>query len=245
MVFALVSSSWLGNGVLHTECIVLTLECSYREDVAEFFEPSVEAIVDAFEKQRQAAARLQIQIKVSLTPISYSIVISLVDQLVSFGSMLSWSVVMLPVISCTAVCSCTQHFRRCTYADLQITCMYPIIMILSHLRLLSNKAVADGAVSSYIAPLVTSRASKYTYGVECSCPYDQSLSDHRQRRHTRFTLPSGVTVLPNAFSSILQKVRASCRLSQLIVQSSDRGSKFRSGKNFDKRLLWSVLRASN
>jgi len=33
------------------------------EDVATFFEPSVEAIADAFEKQQQAATRLQIQIK--------------------------------------------------------------------------------------------------------------------------------------------------------------------------------------
>ena len=67
-IFALASSSWLGKGAPYTECVALTLERSYREDVAKFFEPSVEAITDAFEKQQQAAAGLQIQIKVSLIP---------------------------------------------------------------------------------------------------------------------------------------------------------------------------------
>ena len=73
MIFALVSLSWLGKGALHTECIALTLERSYRKDVAKFFEPTVEAIADAFEKQRQVAAGLQIQIKVSLIPILRSV----------------------------------------------------------------------------------------------------------------------------------------------------------------------------
>ena len=68
MIFALASSSWLGKGAPYTECEVLTLERSYRDDIAKFFEPSVEAIPGAFGRQRQAAARLQIQIKVSLVP---------------------------------------------------------------------------------------------------------------------------------------------------------------------------------
>jgi hypothetical protein len=83
MIFALVSSSWLGKGAPYTECIVLTLQHSHREAVATFFEPSVEAIADAFEKQRQAAARLQIQIKVSLTLTS-----SYVPDLIVLCSML-------------------------------------------------------------------------------------------------------------------------------------------------------------
>ena len=64
-----------------------------------------------------------------------------------------------------------------------------------------QKAVADGAVSSYIDPLVTSRTSKYTYGIKCYKTYDPSLSDHRKREYTRFTSLSGVSRLPNAFSS--------------------------------------------
>ena len=69
MIFALASSSWLGKGAPYAEWIVLTLQHSHREAVAKFFEPSVEAIADAFKKQQQAAARLEIQIKVSLIPI--------------------------------------------------------------------------------------------------------------------------------------------------------------------------------
>jgi hypothetical protein len=68
MIFALASSSWLGKGAPYTEYIVLTLQHSHREDVAKFFEPSVEAIADAFERQQQAAMRLQIQIKASFIP---------------------------------------------------------------------------------------------------------------------------------------------------------------------------------
>ena len=67
VISALVSSSWLGKAAPYTDCIVLTLQHSHREDVATFFEPSVEAIADAFEKQQQAATRLQIPIKVGLT----------------------------------------------------------------------------------------------------------------------------------------------------------------------------------
>ena len=67
MIFALGSSNWLGKGTPHAGCVVLIFEHSYREHVAKLFEPSVEAIADAFEKQREAAAKLQIQIKVSPT----------------------------------------------------------------------------------------------------------------------------------------------------------------------------------
>ncbi|KAN0081574.1 hypothetical protein V8E55_009198 [Tylopilus felleus] len=56
-----------------------------------------------------------------------------------------------------------------------------------------NKAVADGAVSSYIDPLVTSRTSRFTYGTKY------------RREHTQLTSLSGATMLPNAFASILQK----------------------------------------
>lgn len=69
MIYALVRSSWLGKDFLHrlsgTE--LQTFVLWYRKDIAAFFEPSVEAIADAFEKQRRAATRLKFQIKVRLT----------------------------------------------------------------------------------------------------------------------------------------------------------------------------------
>ena len=73
-------------------------------------------------------------------------------------------------------------------------------------RFFSNKAVADGAVLSYIDPLVTSRTSRFTYGIECYTPYLASRAGHREREKTQFTDASGVVALPNAFQSILTKV---------------------------------------
>ena len=97
--------------------------------------------------------------------------------------------------------------------------------------LFSNKAVADGAVSSYVSPLVTSRTSKYTYGVECIKTYNPSLSDHRDRQHTQFTVPSGDAVLPNGFKSILQKVCIGQQSVTVFIQFPDRVSKCRSSKH--------------
>ena len=67
MIFALGSLNWLGKGTPHTGCVVLIFKHSYKKHVAKLFEPSVEAITDAFEKQCKVAAKLQIQIKVSPT----------------------------------------------------------------------------------------------------------------------------------------------------------------------------------
>jgi len=137
------------------------------EDVAKFFEPSVEAIADAFEKQQQAAMRLQIQIKHAFLVGGYAA-----------SDFLYRSLQLHPAFSEVQLCRPSSQV---------------------------NKAVADGAVSSYIAPLVTSRTSKCTYGVECIRRYDQSLFDHRQRKQKQFTVPSGAAALPNAFASILQR----------------------------------------
>jgi len=127
----------------------------------------VEAITDAFEKQRQAAAGLQIQIKHAFLVGGYAA-----------SDFLYRSLQLHPAFSEVHLCRPSSHV---------------------------NKAVADGAVSSYIAPLVFSRTSKYTYGVECVRVYDRSLPDHREREHTQFTALSGGTVLPNAFLSILKR----------------------------------------
>ncbi|KAG6370170.1 hypothetical protein JVT61DRAFT_12317 [Boletus reticuloceps] len=137
------------------------------ENVAKFFEPSVEAIVDTFEKQREAAAKLQIQIKHVFLVGGYAA-----------SDFLYRRLQLHPAFSEVQLCRPSSQV---------------------------NKAVADGAVSSYVAPLVTSRASKYTYGVACIREYDQSLPDHRERYHTQFTILSGITVLPNAFKSILER----------------------------------------
>ncbi|KIJ14485.1 hypothetical protein PAXINDRAFT_115792 [Paxillus involutus ATCC 200175] len=68
-----------------------------------------------------------------------------------------------------------------------------------------NKAVADGGVSFYIDHLVSSRAARFTYGVNCTTGYKHQNSEHNARRATAFRSLSGRLVLPNAFQSILTK----------------------------------------
>jgi hypothetical protein len=68
-----------------------------------------------------------------------------------------------------------------------------------------NKAVADGAVSYFIDHLVSSRVSRFTYGTECSVPFNPFDMEHRARQKDVFRSASGILALPRAFSSILTK----------------------------------------
>ncbi|KAG1792831.1 uncharacterized protein HD556DRAFT_1432493 [Suillus plorans] len=45
-----------------------------------------------------------------------------------------------------------------------------------------NKAVADGAVSYFIDHLVSSRVARFTYGTECSVPFNPFDMEHRARQ---------------------------------------------------------------
>ncbi|KAG2129869.1 uncharacterized protein EDB93DRAFT_1095170 [Suillus bovinus] len=68
-----------------------------------------------------------------------------------------------------------------------------------------NKAVADGAVSYFIDHLVSSRVTRFTYGTECSVPFNPFDMEHRARQKQVFRSASGILALPRAFSSILTK----------------------------------------
>jgi hypothetical protein len=68
-----------------------------------------------------------------------------------------------------------------------------------------NKAVADGAVSYFIDHLVSSRVSRFTYGTECSVPFNPFDMEHRARQKDVFRSASGILALPRAFSPILTK----------------------------------------
>ncbi|KIJ66155.1 hypothetical protein HYDPIDRAFT_152023 [Hydnomerulius pinastri MD-312] len=68
-----------------------------------------------------------------------------------------------------------------------------------------NKAVADGAVSYHIDHLVSSRVAKFTYGTECSVPFNPYDPEHRTRQKAVYRGPSGQLALPNAFGSILTR----------------------------------------
>ncbi|KAF8622026.1 hypothetical protein AX15_007316 [Amanita polypyramis BW_CC] len=68
-----------------------------------------------------------------------------------------------------------------------------------------DKAVAEGPISFTIDHPVTSRVSRYIYGITY-CPYfNLSDPDHISRAHTYATKPSGARVVPGGFSGILLK----------------------------------------
>lgn len=70
----------------------------------------------------------------------------------------------------------------------------------------SNKAVADGAILYILDHSVTSRISKYTYGIECAKTYDSKNPEHVARQHMQFTKPSGKISISGIFKVILDKV---------------------------------------
>ncbi|KAL4079085.1 hypothetical protein J3A83DRAFT_4367804 [Scleroderma citrinum] len=70
-----------------------------------------------------------------------------------------------------------------------------------------NKAVADGAVSSYLDRLVSGRAARFTYGTGCNVTYNQFDSEHTSRRSSAFEGFGGLE-LPCGFEPILTKAFA-------------------------------------
>ncbi|EIW80581.1 hypothetical protein CONPUDRAFT_56886 [Coniophora puteana RWD-64-598 SS2] len=78
-------------------------------------------------------------------------------------------------------------------------------LILSRPRSDTGKAVAEGAASFYVDHLVSTRVSRFTYGIDCNTPFDKKNRQHALRRHNMYTQVSGVQVIQNVFSIILHK----------------------------------------
>ena len=70
----------------------------------------------------------------------------------------------------------------------------------------SNKAVAEGAVSFFLAHSVVARKAQLTYGTKCVTRYDPNDVEHARRYHRVQTRPSGHQVVPDAFRALLTKV---------------------------------------
>ncbi|KAF9262570.1 hypothetical protein L218DRAFT_391751 [Marasmius fiardii PR-910] len=68
-----------------------------------------------------------------------------------------------------------------------------------------NKATADGAVSFYLDRFVSGRIARWSYGIECSMPFDGGDFEHLSRKHQVITDLSGTRLVPHAFSCILPK----------------------------------------
>jgi len=69
-----------------------------------------------------------------------------------------------------------------------------------------NKAVAIGAVSYYVDHFVTTRISKFTYGVFGGTPYDSSNPEHVRRTHESYVDTMGVRRIPDHFRVMLSRV---------------------------------------
>lgn len=79
-----------------------------------------------------------------------------------------------------------------------------LILFTSDTRL---NAVADGAIHFYLYHYVTSRITRYTYGIKSSIRFDESNPEHQRRASSKQEQYDGIIVLPNAFDIVLPKVR--------------------------------------
>jgi len=93
-----------------------------------------------------------------------------------------------------------------------------------------NKAVAHGAVSYYLDHRVTTRVSKYTFGVRCGKPFDPDDPEHVERESSKYRSASGIWYIPNAFETILPRktqVSESKEFRRSLVRSSKRRESLR------------------
>ena len=70
----------------------------------------------------------------------------------------------------------------------------------------SNKAVAVGAVSSYLDRFVTGRISRFTYGAYTGPLYDPSNTEHVKREHKSYIDPAGDKRVQDGFNNMLPRV---------------------------------------
>ncbi|TFK18829.1 hypothetical protein FA15DRAFT_241935 [Coprinopsis marcescibilis] len=69
----------------------------------------------------------------------------------------------------------------------------------------ANKAVSDGAIAFYLGRSVTSRISKFAYGIIVSVDYDRSDPEHRRRRAKAYVAVDGQWTLDGLFKVIIPK----------------------------------------
>jgi len=70
----------------------------------------------------------------------------------------------------------------------------------------SNKAVAQGAIAFFLDATVTSRVSRFEYGIEFCVTYEPYDVQHAMRTSQAIYMADGVKRLPGGFSTILDEV---------------------------------------
>ena len=171
-------------------------------DVAKFFEPSVECIVNAVIKQCRMAHN----------PIS-------VCLLGFLGCALCLDLALQHVIlvggfATSDWLSNEVHKKLLPHGlniirpqnHVSVPALSKIHHVLICYLISRNNAVSDGALSHYHDHFVQTRVTKFTYGIFCGTPFNPADLDHQQRRHMTFVDGSGTRCISNFFHVILPKV---------------------------------------
>jgi len=133
----------------------------------------------------------------------------------------------------------TCHLVTYNYAVRTVTCKHKRYSSDATLLIfvLSNKAVADGAIAFYLDHSVSSRVARWTYGIECLQYYDISNPQHLLRSATTVIWPSGVKMVPNGFSPILVKVSFNNDERRLSFDPVIKGTQVSEAKEFTRSYL--------
>lgn len=91
------------------------------------------------------------------------------------------------------------------------TCVFCESILICDLRGHRNKAVAQGAVAFFLDAIVTSRVSRFEYGIKTSVKYDPCNLQHAVRSSQAIFMADGVKRLPCGFTTILDEVRSQTR----------------------------------
>ena len=196
--------SWNFLGMHQTRYRYLGCTISFlSSDVASFFEPSVQCIVKSIKEQCEAS-----DTEISVRNLSglISCVLLFIDQ--PAQSLFSLWEVLLRAIGFIKSWKLNLLQRASTSAVLIAMCASPLKHTTArNWRLISNKAVADGAVSFYIDHFVSARVSKYAYGIETYRKFHPSNTEHEHRKNKTFIVPQGYRAIGGIFSVILPQVR--------------------------------------
>lgn len=84
-------------------------------------------------------------------------------------------------------------------------CLTPLGLSVFRAETHVNKAVSDGAISFYVDRYVSSRISRYTFGVYLHDLYDPTNPEHIKRIRTKILYPDHEERIPGLFSVILPK----------------------------------------
>ena len=74
--------------------------------------------------------------------------------------------------------------------------------------------MSDGALSYYHDHFVSTRVSKFTYGLFCNTLFNPAVPDHQERSHHVRVSASGRRLVPGFFDVILPKV---CLLATMVI----------------------------